>query len=382
MLTLEGCEVRQRRLRDRLAAEGIDAIVLTDQRDIYYLTGILLCSDPAFTFPAFYILETDGGSWLASHSDEGEALVDDWIVYEWHKLYTLNPDPLRQLDAVVSQRLRDQPTASRIGWQEEALPKCLADTLARTVDPSTWVPVDDLLAELQKRKEPDEVALLKRAIDADLAAYTAAQEAIAPGVNELEVLAAGQRAAMHSAGEVIHHGGDYQCGEFGGPARDRKIEAGELYIIDAHSTYRGYWADLCRTFVVEGEATEIQLSAYEHLTRILEDVPELVRPGGNATELWRTVDARIREHPAFADTGLIHHAGHGVGLRPHEAPDLNRDREGVFEVGDVFSCEPGAYCEELRAGIRLENTFLITESGVENLSEYPLDPIPGGRGPR
>ena len=45
MLTLEGCEVRQRRLRDRLAAEGIDAIVLTDQRDIYYLTGILLCSD-------------------------------------------------------------------------------------------------------------------------------------------------------------------------------------------------------------------------------------------------------------------------------------------------------------------------------------------------
>ena len=203
-----------------------------------------------------------------------------------------------------------------------------------------------------------------------------------PGANELSVLAAGQRAATEAAGEVVDHGGDYQCGEFGGTARDRKIQSGEMYIIDAHTTYRGYWADLCRSFVVGGEASDIQLSAYEHLAHILEDVPNLVKPGGKATELWRVVDARIREHPVLADTGLIHHAGHGVGLRPHEAPDLNRDREGVFEVGDVFSCEPGAYCEELRVGIRLENTFLITESGVENLSTYPLDPIPSRSIPR
>ncbi len=376
MLTLKGCEVRQRRLRERLAAEGIDAVVLTDHRDIYYLTGVHLSNYPSFYFPAFLFLETDGCCWLVSHSDDGEALVDEWLTYEWHKLYTLNPDLLRQLDAAVARRVRGEAPVSRIGWQEEALPKCLADTLARTIDPSTWVPIDGLLAEIQKRKESDEVALLRGAIKADLAAYSAAQEAIAPGVSELEVLAAGQRAATDAAGEVVYHGGDYQCGEFGGTARARRIEAGEMYIIDAQSTYRGYWADLCRSFVVGGEASDLQLSAYEHLACILEGVPNLVKPGGKATELWRAVDARIREHPAFADTGLIHHAGHGVGLRPHEAPDLNRDREGVFEVGDVFSCEPGAYCEELRAGIRLENTFQITETGVENLSDYPLDPVP------
>ena len=81
--------------RERLAAEGIDAVVLTDHRDIYYLTGVLLSNYPSFSFPAFFYLETDGRCWLASHSDEGEALVDEWLVYEWHKLYTLNPDPLR-----------------------------------------------------------------------------------------------------------------------------------------------------------------------------------------------------------------------------------------------------------------------------------------------
>ena len=63
-------------------------------------------------------------------------------------------------------------------------------------------------------------------------------------------------------------------------------------------------------------------------------------------------------------------------LFQHEAPDLNRDRDATFEVGDVFSCEPGAYSNDLRVGIRLENTFLVTEDGVENLSEYPLEIVP------
>jgi Xaa-Pro aminopeptidase len=185
------------------------------------------------------------------------------------------------------------------------------------------------------------------------------------------VLEAVHRAATLRAGEPIHHGGDYRCGAFGGPARFRLIEAGELYIIDAQSTYRGYWSDLARTFAV-AEPTDLQASVYEHLAAILNDVPGQVRPGGSATALWHWLDARIREHPHLAGSGLIHHGGHGVGLRGHEAPDLNRDREGTFAVGNVFSCEPGAYSPALRAGIRLENTFLITETGVENLSPYPL----------
>ncbi|MBM3460221.1 MAG: aminopeptidase P family protein, partial [Armatimonadetes bacterium] len=60
------------------------------------------------------------------------------------------------------------------------------------------------------------------------------------------------------------------------------------------------------------------------------------------------------------------------GLRVHEPPDLNRDRGGIFEVGNVFTCEPAIYGADLRAGIRLENVFHITEAGVEVLIEYPL----------
>lgn len=373
MLTLEGCRERQARFRACLAAEDIDAVVITDYRDIYYFTGLLLSAYPAFHFPAFLYLETDGNTWLAANTDAGEAAVDERVVYASQVLYTMNPDPMRGLNAVVSKRLKDCKGIARLGWQQEYMPKFLADTVSDTLNPS-WVPIDDLLLDQQIKKDADEVALLQKAIDINLKAYDRVQEVIAPGVNELDVLAAGQQAALHGAEYVMHHGGDYQCGELGGPARDRVIEAGELYVIDAQTEYRGYWSDLCRTFAV-GEPTDLQMSVYEVLKAILEDVPNLVKPGGKGTDLWQTIDARIREHEHLTDVGLIHHAGHGVGIRAHEPPDLNRDREGIFEVGNVFSCEPGAYSTELNGGIRLENTFLVTEDGVKNLTQYPLELI-------
>ena len=370
MLTLEGCRNRQQRFRARLSEEGIDAVIISDYRDIYYLTGVLLSAYPSFSFPALLYLETDGGSWLASTTDEGDAAVDERVVYDSHVLYTMNPDPMRLLNAAVAQKLRDCRGISRLGWQQEATPKLLADTVADALG-GEWVGIDDLLIAQQMSKDADEVAMLQKAIDINLRAYDRVQEVIAPGVNELDVLAAGQQVALNAAGEVLHHGGDYQCGQLGGLARDRIIEDGELYVIDAQTEYHGYWSDLCRTFAV-GDPTDLQASVYDLLKAILEDVPNLVGPGGRGTALWHTIDERIREHSHLSDIGLIHHAGHGVGIRAHEPPDLNRDREGIFEVGTVFSCEPGAYSEALNGGIRLENTFLVTEDGVQNLTDYPL----------
>lgn len=375
MLTQKGSEARQERFRDRLRQAGIDAAVITDRREIYYLTGLLLCDYPNFPFPAMLYLETEGAAWLAAHTDEGDAVVDDRVTYPPNVLYTMNPDPMVLLNQAVAKKLSGASHAARVGWQEEAMPKLLADTVDRTVSPTEWVSVDGMLADLQKRKDPDEIELLRTAAKAGLAAYTAAQKAIAPGVNELEVLSAGQLAAREAVGENIFHGGDYQCAQLGGWARDRTIEAGELYIIDAHTAYHGYWSDLCRTWSVDGKPTDLQTRVFEQVKSILEDVPNVVKPGGKGTEVFAMIDARIREIPEFADVGLIHHAGHAVGIRPHEMPDLNRDREGIFEVGNVFSCEPGAYSDDLNCGIRLENTFHITEDGVENLSEYPLELI-------
>lgn len=366
MLTKEGCERRQERFRAFLASERLDAAIITDHREIYWLTGLL-----APAFPSLLYIETEGRSWLATYTADGQALVDDRLTYEYQRLSTNNPDPGRELARTVASRLSGMARPRRLGWQAESLTRLLADAIATGLHPAEWVSIDDGLARLEKRKEQDEVALLQKAIDCSLAAYGAAGAAIAPGCNELDVLESAHRAATLQAGEVIYHGGDYRSGEIGGPARDRPIVAGELYIVDAQSVYRGYNSDLARTFAV-GEPTELQVEVYRHLTSILREVPNMVQPGMTGAALWHRLDERIREHPHLQETGLIHHGGHGVGLRPHEAPDINRDRESVFEVGDVFSCEPGAYSPELNAGIRVENSFLLTEDGPTLLSDYPL----------
>src|SRR5438132_1331736 len=108
------------------------------------------------------------------------------------------------------------------------------------------------------------------------------------------------------------------------PARDRAIERGELYIIDAWTCCCGYWSDLSRVFLVGDRPTDLQQSLFDHIASVQRHAGKLLRPGLDTRELWRAMDQMIREHPALADSGLIHHGGHAIGLRIHEEPDVNR----------------------------------------------------------
>jgi Xaa-Pro aminopeptidase/Xaa-Pro dipeptidase len=372
-LTLSGCLQRQQRLRERMALLEVEAAFITDARDIYYFTGALLP-----LWPACLAMTTAGGAWLAAHTREGvdAGVVNDCITYDAQTFYTNNPDPMRLLNGVVARYLDGAPPLRRAAMQTESMSRLLAGTIERTLHLQEWGILDDELADLQARKDADEIALIRRSIRANQAAYTAVQAIIAPGINELDVLAAGQHAAMLDAGEIVIHNGDYRSGALGGAARNRPIEVGELYTVDAQTVYRGYWCDMSRTYSVGRAPSELQQSIYEHIAAIQSDVVHLLKPGLRGTQLWAILDARIREHPALATSGLMHHAGHGVGLRAHEAPDLNRDREGVLEAGHVVAVEPGGYVDEARYGVRLENMYLITESGAELLSDDPLSLMP------
>ena len=367
MLTTDGCRMRQERFIEMLERNDLDGALISDPREIYYLTGLLI-----ERFPALLYFEPEGQSWLVSHTPDGEALVDTRETYDASLFATMNPDPMRLLAYEVARKASGTQPVHKLGWQSESLAKLLADVFASAAAPDEWVAIDDQVAALEKCKESDEIDLIREAIACSLAAYDAHRLVIAPGVSELAVLEAGHLAATLHAGETVFHSGDYQSGQPGGFARDRLIQAGELYIIDAWTTYRGYWSDLCRTFSV-GEPTVLQREVFEHVAEIHSEVPSRLAPGGRGTELWAWIDKRLREHPHLRDLGLPHHAGHGVGLRGHEAPDLNREREGILAAGDVVCVEPGSYSLELNGGVRLENTYWITEAGAVLLSDYPFN---------
>lgn len=369
MLTPQGCRQRQQRLTEYLGANSLDAALITHRLEIYYFTGLLLPELPA-PYPGCLWIGADGASWLAAHTAEGEALVDARLDYPWQVGYTLSPDMGEQLARLVKGHVK--AGAYRLGMQAEFMPQRLAGAVEAAAGQVAWTALDPVLYGFQERKDADEIELIRAAVQTDLAAYDAARAAIAPGANELAVLAAAQRGAHLHAGEKVFHDGDYACGEMGGFARDRVIESGQLYVIDAWTVRQGYWADLCRTFSV-GEPTDLQQSIYDHIKAFHRQVPQYLQPGRDGSECFEAMDAHIRQHAALADVGLVHHAGHNVGLRAHQMPDLNRDRGGRLQVGNVVSVEPGAYIPAANAGVRLENMYLITETGCENLSEYPMD---------
>jgi Xaa-Pro dipeptidase len=99
-------------------------------------------------------------------------------------------------------------------------------------------------------------------------------------------------------------------------------------------------------------------------------VERMVKPVASCRELLRAVQAHLDE---YLPGNFNHHLGHGIGLFPHEAPHLNPNWDDTFQEGEVFTVEPGLYTPEMRAGIRLENDYLVTANGVELLSDFPLE---------
>jgi Xaa-Pro dipeptidase len=201
--------------------------------------------------------------------------------------------------------------------------------------------------------------------------YARAREIIRPGISELEVFNELQGAAVNEFGEMMTGtGNDYQCNSRGGPPRAGHVaQAGELYILDLGPAYRGYFADNCRTFAVT-KSDSRQQEAWSYIQQVFEHLERTVRPGKSCRELYDEVCAILKRSPV----GIFdHHLGHGIGLFPHEAPHLNPNWDDVFQEGEVFTAEPGLYAPELRVGMRLENDYLVTATGVELLSDFPLE---------
>jgi Xaa-Pro aminopeptidase len=360
-LASAACKTRRQRFLGSLTESRLDAALITDVRDIYYFTGTLLPSD----LPAALLLEQDGRTCCIAPAEIDVTGVDSYAPYEWQHRGTRHPDPtsrmLREFNAAL-KRMEWQ----RVGVQMASLPHYMHLSLTDVRNANIF-PIDESLAALQRRKDSDEIGVIRASIAVNLAAYEAVGDAIRTGANELDVLSAGRHGAMLAAGEKVFHDGDYQCGSYNGPARNRSIEREELYIVDAWTYYHGYWCDMSRTFVVGAPPTDVQQRLFDHIHWVLDEAAMLLRPGADGAELYRAMDEMIREFPPLAEGGLIHHGGHAIGLRIHEMPDVNLKRGGPLEAGNIVCLEPGGYFPAASFGVRLENMFLVTSAGGENL---------------
>jgi Xaa-Pro aminopeptidase len=231
--------------------------------------------------------------------------------------------------------------------------------------------ITDMLEAMRIVKSADEVAQIRQTVGLCDAGFEAAQEAIVPGLSELEVALEVWKGMSLAAGEPLPSTGDFVSGlrtaEVGGEPSQRLLEPGDLFIIDLFPPYRGYYADQTRTFVVGSP-----MSWHEEVQTVLEEAFEAgrscVRPGVRCSEL----DAAIRRVITAAGYGqaMRHEVSHGIGLTLHEQPFVEPGNETLLEEGMVITIEPGIYLPG-KGGLRLEDDVLVTAQGCEPLGGFP-----------
>ena len=356
-LTVEGCRARQRRLVAVLAEQKLAGAIVSRREHVYYFTGFL---HGRFNGAAVYI-GADGRAALVGSGVPAEVAADQVIQYEGGYYATMHS---RQFEAVAEKLAPALPKGARLGAD---LGGGIANVAA--LGGSGVVDLTREIYQLRKRKHPDEVDAIRAAIRITEVMYATAKQAIHPGAEEVEILAQLRAEATKAAGEDLEYfGNDFRANALGGAARRRRMEAGELYILDAGPVLHGYFADNCRTFAVDRVPTAAQLKAWEHIDSLFPTLEAAIEPGMKAVDLFRMADTYFK---GKGYQGMIHHLGHGLGMCPHETPELNPHYQATFEVGDVFTMEPGVYTEELKAGIRLEENYLLAEGGLEKLTSFP-----------
>ena len=150
---------------------------------------------------------------------------------------------------------------------------------------------------------------------------------------------------------------------------DRKLQAGDLLVVDWGAAYEGYISDLTRTFAVGNVDQE-----YVKIHKIVQEANAAGRAAAKPGVPCADVDKAARDVIERAGYGkfFTHRTGHGIGMEGHEEPYMRGDNMQLLEPGMAFTVEPGIYLPN-RNGVRIEDNVVITETGADVLSTMPRE---------
>ncbi len=250
-----------------------------------------------------------------------------------------------------------------------------------------------VMRSLRVIKAPEEIALIRNAIDITGKAFDRVLGVIKPGIWEYEIEAEivyeflKNRSRGSAFSPIIASGADTCILHY--VKNDKKCKKGDVLLMDFGAEYANYAADITRTVPVSGNFTRRQKKVYTAVLNIQQQAIKMLTTGntldqyqkdiGNvvAEELiglgllsLNAVKRQDRKNPLYKKY-FMHGISHHLGLDVHDTGS----RYQKFEHGMVFTCEPGIYIPEEKTGIRLENDIQITKHGPVDLSAgIPIAP--------
>ncbi len=244
-----------------------------------------------------------------------------------------------------------------------------------------------ILTELRMVKEPEEMALIGKAVEITKGGFDRVLSTLKPGQKEYEVEAeltyefTRQGAAGHAYPPIIASGANACILHY--IKNDRICRDGDLLLLDFGAEYANYAADCSRTIPVNGRFTSRQKDIYDANLRVFRKAKALIKPGTTIDKInkevgkiWeeehvrlglystRDIQEQPKEEPLYMKY-LVHGVSHFMGLDVHDVGS----KQEILRPGMVLTCEPGIYIPAENTGIRLENDIVVTEHGNVDLME-------------
>jgi Xaa-Pro aminopeptidase len=337
---------------------GLTGVLITPGPDLVYFTGyqpiaiterITLLAlqtgrDPAMLVPVLERPEAEGAPGAPALA------LSDW---------TDGTDPYAAasalLDASGRYAISDSAWAMHVLGLQAALPG------------SSYVSMTAALPMLRAIKDADEIERLAAAGAAADATFEEIVDVRFAGRLETEVaadLAALLRKHGHSQVDFTVVGSGPNGANPHHEAGDRRIEPGDMVVLDFGGLKDGYGSDISRTVHV-GEPTAEEREVFEVVRRAQQAGFEAVRPGVACQEIDRAARKVIAD-AGYGDR-FVHRVGHGIGLATHEPPYMVEGEEHLIEPGMCFSIEPGIYLSG-RFGVRIEDIVVATGDGGRRLN--------------
>jgi Xaa-Pro aminopeptidase len=245
--------------------------------------------------------------------------------------------------------------------------------LRRTNTSVMFQDVKPMLASLRTMKDAGEAALIRKAVDASVAAHIAAFKAVKPNVHEYEIAALmdyewGRRGCERpSYSPIVGSGHNSTVLHYSD--NTGLMHAGDVVVIDAAAEYSMYAADITRTLPVDGHFTPRQREIYDIVLGAQEAAMAAFQSGkttlmGGADSLDKVARDYIRNHGKdlhgqSLNQYFIHGLGHYIGLNVHDVGD---NRVPLLP-GMAFTIEPGIYIPEENIGVRIEDDYFVDADG-------------------
>ncbi len=345
-------------LRKAIAAQELDALVVTSPHDWYYLTGFSGEAGALVVGKGGVTLITDGrfvtqaagetaGVRIVQHRAGLYAGVGEFLRGAGHRRVGFDPAQL-----TVAQHKAVRHAAGRR---------------------SRLTPASGLVSGLRMKKDADELAQMRKAAILASEVVEHAMGMLQPGVKELEIAAEieyqmRRRGASGPAFESIVAFGERAALPHARPTAKR-LRKNELVVLDLGAILGHYCSDITRTVYV-GTAPKRVKEWYKAVLEAQSAAIAAVRSGVTAGEVDDAARSTLAKYKL--DRFFVHSTGHGLGLEVHEDPRVARGQKARLEPGTVITIEPGVYVPGV-GGIRIEDDVAVHEDRSEILTRAKRD---------